>query len=120
MDPGCWPTWRWTHGSPTGLPALSERLTTQNGILLMGAAALAALVYTIGDVGQLVVMYSINVFLTFSLSMLGMLRFWSRHRRTRREWRPRFVLVWSGTHTLCLHSDDHGIRKFAQGGRVSS
>ena len=69
---------------PHRFAALSERLTTQNGILLMGAAALAALLYTSGNVGHLVVMYSINVFLTFSLSMLAMLRFWYQHRRTRR------------------------------------
>ena len=31
---------------PHRFAALSERLTTQNGILLMGAAALAALIYT--------------------------------------------------------------------------
>jgi K+ transporter len=40
----------------------------------MGTAALAALVYTKGDVRHLVVMYAINVFVTFSLSMLAMLR----------------------------------------------
>lgn len=55
---------------------LSERLTTQNGILLMGGAALAALVYTGGEVKTLVLMYSINVFLTFSLSMVAMIRYW--------------------------------------------
>ncbi len=59
---------------PRRLATLSERLTTQNGILMMGTAALAALLFTGGDVRQIVVMYSINVFLTFSLSMLGMLR----------------------------------------------
>jgi hypothetical protein len=37
-------------------------------------------------------MYSINVFLTFSLSMLAMLRFWYSHRHRRREWRTRLVL----------------------------
>jgi hypothetical protein len=40
----------------------------------MGGASLAALLYTGGDVRHIVVMYSINVFLTFSLSMLGMAR----------------------------------------------
>jgi len=59
---------------PRRFSSLSERLTTQNGILLMGAASLLALFYTRGEVRHLVVMYSINVFLTFSLSMLGMLR----------------------------------------------
>jgi len=58
---------------PRRFAALSDRLTTQNGIVLMGLASLAALIYTHGDVGHIVVMYSINVFLTFSLSMLAML-----------------------------------------------
>jgi hypothetical protein len=40
----------------------------------MGAASLGALLYTHGDVRTIVVMYSINVFLTFTLSMAGMLR----------------------------------------------
>ncbi|MFL5476420.1 MAG: amino acid transporter, partial [Gemmatimonadales bacterium] len=69
-------------------------------ILLMGFAALAALMYTIGDVGHLVVMYSINVFLTFSLSMLAMLRFWLRHRKVRPEWRTRIGLFVLGL-ALC-------------------
>jgi amino acid transporter len=77
---------------PHRFAALSERLTTQNGILLMGGAGLAALVYTRGNVGHLVVMYSINVFLTFSLSMLAMTRFWLRHRGARPEWKGRLVL----------------------------
>lgn len=55
---------------------LSERLATHYGILLMGISALAALAYTGGEIGTLVTMYSINVFLTFSLSMVGMLRHW--------------------------------------------
>src|SRR5207237_3275600 len=59
---------------PRRFAALSDRLTTQNGIVLMGAASLLALLYTGGDVAKLVVMYSINVFLTFSLSMFGMAR----------------------------------------------
>jgi amino acid transporter len=86
---------------PHGFSALSERLTTRNGIVLMGAAALAALVYTQGDVGHLIVMYSINVFLTFSLSMAAMLRYWVRHRGRRAEWRSRAVLF-GATLALCL------------------
>jgi hypothetical protein len=45
---------------------LSDRLVTQNGIVLMGSAALVTLLYTGGHVRLLVVLYSINVFLTFS------------------------------------------------------
>jgi amino acid transporter len=55
---------------------LSDRLTMQDGVLLMGAAAIATLWYTAGNVTHLVVMYSINVFVTFSLSQAAMLRYW--------------------------------------------
>jgi amino acid transporter len=61
---------------PHRFAALSEQLSMQNGVLLMGGAALAMLFYTRGNIHILVVMYSINVFLTFTLSQLGMWRFW--------------------------------------------
>ena len=104
---------------PHRFAALSERLTTQNGILLMGVAALAALVYTVGDVGHLVVMYSINVFLTFSLSMLAMLRFWYRHKSSRPEWKSRLGLFAAGL-ILCVTILFTTVyEKFAEGGWIT-
>jgi hypothetical protein len=71
---------------PHRFAALSERLSMRNGVLLMAGSSLAALLYTQGDVGKLVVMYSINVFVTFSLSNLAMSRFWIQHRKEHRDW----------------------------------
>ena len=71
---------------PHRFAALSERLSMQNGVLLMGATSIAALLYTHGNVEKLVVMYSINVFLTFSLSNLGMARFWIQNRKEHKDW----------------------------------
>lgn len=85
---------------PRQFAALSERLTTQNGIVLMGAASLAALIYTRGNVSQLVVMYSINVFVTFSLSMLGMTR-WAL-RAPKHEKRPSDLPLFAGALVMCL------------------
>ena len=69
---------------PHRFSALSDRLTMQNGVLLMGASSLAVLVYTRGAVAALVVMYSINVFLTFSLTQIAMVRYWlQRETQTR-------------------------------------
>jgi amino acid transporter len=87
--------------APRWFSSLSERLATENGILLMGLSALAALWYTGGSVKALVIMYSINVFVTFSLSMIGMCRHWFELRKEDPLWRRRFGLFLLGA-TLCL------------------
>ena len=56
---------------PRRFASLSDRFTIQNGVLLMGGASVLLLLYARGSIPTLVVMYSINVFLTFSLSELG-------------------------------------------------
>ena len=81
---------------------LSDRLVTKHGILLMGLSAAALMVYTQGKVSFLVVLYSINVFLTFSLTQLGMSKFWvgeGRHRST--HW-WRFLMVHGAGLALCM------------------
>jgi amino acid transporter len=71
---------------PHRFAALSERLSMRNGVLLMAGSSLAALLYTQGSVGRLVVMYSINVFVTFSLSNLAMVLYWVKHRKDHADW----------------------------------
>src|SRR5215468_10825853 len=72
--------------APHRFAQLSDRLTMQNGVLLMGGSSLLALVYTRGDITTLVTLYAINVFVTFSLSQLAMCRFWFRERAKRPDW----------------------------------
>ena len=67
---------------PTKFATLSDRLVTQNGIILMGGAGLLLMWLAHGSVKFLVVLYSINVFITFALSQLGMVRHWWQARRT--------------------------------------
>jgi amino acid transporter len=78
----------------------SERLTMYNGILLMGGAALLLLIYTGGHVSTLVVMYAINVFATFSLSELGMSRFFIKNRKKEKKWKKHLPVHLTGL-TLC-------------------
>src|SRR5260370_13354877 len=59
---------------------LSSRLVTQNGLIVMGAAAAIVLVSTGGAVTVLVVLYSINVFITFTLALAGLQRHCSHER----------------------------------------
>ena len=76
---------------PKRFKNLSERLVTQNGVLTMGVAAAVVLVYTKGSVGILVVMYSINVFLTFTLSQFGMAKHWVQVRKEG-HWKRRLAI----------------------------
>lgn len=71
---------------------LSGRLVTQNGIVLMGLGALGILAWTEGDVSVLVVLYSINVFITFSLSLLGLCKHWWAGRYDEANWKSRLLL----------------------------
>jgi Amino acid permease len=72
--------------APHRFSLLSDRLVTRDGIWFMGLASMGFLFYTQGDVNLLVVMYSINVFLTFTLSQLGMCKHWWDVRKTQSEW----------------------------------
>ena len=103
---------------PHRFAALSEQLSMQNGVLLMGGAALAMLLYTRGNIHLLVIMYSMNVFLTFTLSQVGMWRFWWPRRGDRR--RPYHIFIHGLAMVMCA-----GIlavtvfEKFGHGGWVT-
>jgi amino acid transporter len=82
---------------PKRFAHLSERLVTQNGVIGMGVAALIVLLYTRGLVSMLIVMYSINVFLTFTLTQLGMAYHWWGTRGTLAHWKRRIAVAVLGT-----------------------
>lgn len=84
---------------PSRFASLSDRLVVQNGILLMGGAALLTLAATHGSVQFMVVLYSINVFITFSLSQLGMIRHWWTTRAAVPGWRRKLAVNGAG---FCL------------------
>jgi amino acid transporter len=98
---------------------LSTRLVTQNGIVIMGLAALVIVLWSRGSVDLLVVLYSINVFLTFTLSLLGLCIYWWRARG--KDWRWVHRLAFSGL-GLAVTSGILGvtlIEKFSEGGWVT-
>jgi amino acid transporter len=106
---------------PKRFAHLSERLVTQNGVVGMGVAAILVLLYTRGLVSVLVVMYSINVFLTFTLTQLGMVRHWWNARRNQVQvhWRRRLFVAALGvmvTGTILVVTST---LKFLEGGWVT-
>lgn len=72
--------------APRRFGSLSSRLVTQNGILFFGLSALVILLWSDGQVSFLVILYSMNVFLTFSISLLGITTYWWRNRRKNHNW----------------------------------
>jgi amino acid transporter len=104
---------------PRQFRELSSRLVTQNGILVMGISALLILIWSKGSVALLVVLYSINVFLTFSLSLLGLCIHWWHERFGVRIWKRKLALSLAGflvTSSILLVTL---LEKFAAGGWVT-
>jgi hypothetical protein len=95
---------------------LSSRLVTQRGIQLMGGAAIGILLVTSGSVALLVVLYSINVFLTFSLSLLGLSIYWWRVRHRDERWLGRIALSLLGLAVAACILVVTTVEKFAEGG----
>jgi amino acid transporter len=104
---------------PRRFASVSDRLTTQNGIVLMGVTALGALLYTNGKVSHLVVMYSINVFLTFSMSMFGMSRHFISKRGSGEPWKGQLSLFGVGFVFCATILVITVYQKFSEGGWVT-
>jgi len=104
---------------PHSFSHLSEQLTMQNGVVLMSGAAALTLLYTWGETSTLVLMYSINVFLTFSLSETGMVRYWFQNRVKYPDWSRHIIIHLIGL-VLCFSILVVSVfEKFGEGGWIT-
>ncbi|MBW9205275.1 APC family permease [Mumia sp. zg.B53] len=67
---------------PRQLDTRGDRLSFSNGIVLLGLAAIVLILAFDAQVTRLIQLYIVGVFVSFTLSQLGMLRHWGRHLRT--------------------------------------
>jgi amino acid transporter len=104
---------------PTKFAMLSDRLVTQKGILLMGGASLITMVLTNGAVQYLVVLYSINVFITFFLSQLGMVRHWWKVRGKEAHWEKKLFINGVGMTLTFFILISVTVLKFYEGGWIT-
>ncbi len=104
---------------PTKFSMLSDRLVTQKGILMMGGAALVTMVLTGGSVKYLVVLYSINVFITFFLSQLGMVRHWWTERGKEAHWEKKLFINGVGMTLTFFILISVTVLKFHEGGWIT-
>ncbi len=77
---------------PHKFASLSDRFVMRRGILLMGIAASIVMLYTSGSVTVLVILYSLAVFITFTLSQLGMVLHWWKERHEQPHWFKKFLI----------------------------
>lgn len=104
---------------PTRFSMLSDRFVTQNGILLMGIAAILMLIVSHGNIAFLIVLYSINVFITFMLSQLGMVRHWWQVRAENSKWMKKLLVNGIGLFLTVFILISMIIIKFGEGGWVT-
>jgi amino acid transporter len=107
---------RW---APARFASLNDRLVTQNGILIMGIASIVLMIYSGGSVKFLVILYSINVFVTFSLSQLGMVRHWWSSRKKIANWWKKITVNGIGLVLTIFILVSVVVLKFNEGGWIT-
>ena len=63
---------------PRQLAARGDRLAYSNGIAVLWLGALAFIIGFAADVNRLIQLYIVGVFISFTLSQVGMVRYWTR------------------------------------------
>lgn len=78
---------------PKQLHTRGDRLAFSNGILSLAGLAIVLIVIYQADVTGLIQLYILGVFVSFTLSQLGMIRHWTRHLKTEDNRRERARMI---------------------------
>jgi amino acid transporter len=70
---------------PRQLHTRGDRLAYSNGIIVLAFLAIVLIVAFDADVTALIQLYVVGVFVSFTVSQLGMLRHWTRHLRIEKD-----------------------------------
>jgi amino acid transporter len=91
-----------------------DRLAFSSGIVLLAVIAAILIVAFGGSVTELIPLYTIGVFVAFTLSQSGMVRHWWK-RRPEPRWRVRAAINGIGALTTGVVAIEVGIAKFSLG-----
>lgn len=94
-----------------------DRLAYSNGILLLAVAASVLLVVFSGDVTRLIPLYAVGVFVPFTLSQSGMVRYWLGNREA--GWRPSLLINGLGAAATAVVVVIIATTKFTEGAWIS-
>jgi amino acid transporter len=95
-----------------------DRLSFSVGIMVLSVLAGALVVAFEGSVTDLIPLYTVGVFVAFTLSQTGMVRHWWKGRREVRGWRWRATLNGAGAVVTGAVAIVVGVAKFALGAWV--
>ena len=95
-----------------------ERLAFNSGIVLLAVVALALIVAFGGSVTALIPLYTVGVFIAFTLSQSGMVRHWWKLRAAQQGWQRRAVINGVGALTTAVVAVEVAASKFKLGAWV--
>jgi len=98
---------------PHQMRNVGDRLAFSNGIFILGLSAALLLILFHGETHALIPLYAIGVFLSFTLSQVGMVRHWQD--RKGRGWRKKFVINLTGAVATGVATVVLAITKFTHG-----
>jgi len=100
---------------PRWLQFRGDRLAFTGGIASLACIAIVLVVVFGGSVTRLIPLYTVGVFVAFTLSQSGMVRHWFRLRHSERRWRRRAIVNGLGAATTGLVALEVGLSKFLLG-----
>ncbi|MER3421022.1 MAG: amino acid permease [Chloroflexota bacterium] len=92
-----------------------DRLAYNTGIIVLALISAALIAAYRGSVTGLIPLYTVGVFVAFTLSQAGMVRHWLRLRRRERGWRWRAVVNGVGATVTGIVALEVSVSKFALG-----
>jgi amino acid transporter len=95
-----------------------DRLAFSSGIVVLAVVSIALIVAFGGSVTALIPLYTVGVFLAFTLSQSGMVRRWLRLRDSERGWRRRAIINGIGALTTAVVAVEVAASKFLLGAWV--
>jgi hypothetical protein len=104
---------------PQRFANLSHQLVRMNGVLFIGGVSLALLLLSRGSVDFLIILFAINVFITFNLSQLSMCIHWWKVRREKKGWYWKFFINGLGFCLTTIVLTATLATKFTQGGFIT-
>jgi amino acid transporter len=92
-----------------------ERLAFNSGILVLASVAVVLMIAFGGSVSALIPLYTVGVFIAFTLSQAGMVRRWHKVRREQSGWRKRAIINGIGAATTAVVAVEVAATKLVHG-----